>query len=79
MFSEYLYRLFNRQSLDQTALCVLEGGEHVVGRDVAAANVAQLSVVGLADHRVNGQHILVARQCQHVADQRVRCSRHAYK
>src|SRR5256885_2732081 len=37
---------------------------HIVRRDVAAANVAQVSVIGLADHRINRQHIFVARRSE---------------
>jgi len=62
--------------LDGTALCVLDGGEPFLRRDVAAANIAQVSVIGFADDWVDGQHFLIAPQCQHVADQRVRHSRH---
>ena len=47
------------------------------GGEVTAANVAQISVVGFADHRIDGQHILVARQRQHVTDHRIRHARYA--
>ena len=63
--------------LHRTALCVLDGGEHVVGRDVAAAYVAQVSVIGFADNRIDREHLLVARQGQHIADQSVGHARHA--
>ena len=44
---------------------------------MTAANVAQVSVIGFADHRIDGAHLLVARQGQHVTDQRVGHARHA--
>jgi hypothetical protein len=52
-------------------------GEDVVWRNVSSPNIVQESVIRFANHRVDRQHILVARQRQHVADYRVGYARHA--
>jgi hypothetical protein len=55
----------------------LDSGEHVVGGDGTAADVVEIAVVGFTDHRVHGEHLLVPRQRQHVADEGVGHARHA--
>ena len=61
----------------RAALGVFYGGEDVVGGDVAAADVAEVSVIGFADYRVDGQHIFVTGKGEHVGDQGVSYARDA--
>jgi hypothetical protein len=58
-------------------LSVFYSGEDVVRCDVAAANVAEVSVIGFADNRIDGQHIFVTGKGEHVGDQGVRYERDA--
>ena len=50
--------------------------QHFGASHVAAADVVQVAVVGLADQRIDGPHLLVAGQRQHVVEQGVGHARH---
>ena len=51
----------DRAFFDRPALGVLDGGEHLLPRDVPSPDVVQVLVVRLADQRVNGLDILVSQ------------------
>src|SRR5438105_202562 len=61
----------DRALLDWPTLCVLDGSEYVLPRDVPSPDIVQVSVVRFANQRVDRFHILVSRQAQHVVDERV--------
>jgi hypothetical protein len=67
----------DRTFLDRPALGGLNGGEHVLSRDVPSSDVVQVAVVRFANQRVDRLHILVSRQGQHVVDQRICHTWHA--
>src|SRR5579862_7080619 len=46
--------------------------KHILGRNRPRANVAQISIVRLAHHRIHRNHFFISRQLEHVGNQVVR-------